>query len=237
MYKKAMENMNKLSEAIRAGQYQSEAKEKQRGLIDRPSKIDKVVEQEASPNDRILERYLAMRQSNEDLLTVMRGAGKIPPQEEFDMKSGKPYNPKFSSPEAASTVYKGLVERGLPDHVAKAFVLNFQDESGLRSDIVESVPNVHGTRGKGLYQLTGSRRDQFEELYGNDYSVDNQLDFLVWELNNSEKSAGKAILNTDNVGDAAVAIVNKFLRPAAKHAKSRSNKYRNIDEGSLNFDA
>lgn len=142
---------------------------------------------------------------------------------------------RVSNPEAASEIYAGLVDRGLPDHVAKAFVLNFQDESGLRTDVVESEPNVHGTRGKGLYQLTGSRREAFEDIYGTDYSTDNQLDFLVWELENTEKSAGDAIFNTDNVQDAAVTIVKKFLRPAASHARSRSAKYRNVNEEDLNF--
>ena len=126
-----------------------------------------------------------------------------------------------------SYVYEGLLKRGMSENVAKGFMMNFQDESAFNVDIEEKEPNVHGTKGKGLYQLTGIRRDQFEEQYGNDYSIDNQLDFLVNELQTTEKSAFDKMLQTDTAREAAVAIVKSFLRPAKKHEQNRVKKYLN----------
>jgi hypothetical protein len=128
--------------------------------------------------------------------------------------------------ETSQRIKQGLVERGIPEHVAEGFLWNVRDESGLDLDVEEAEPNVHGTRGKGLYQLTGKRREQFEERYGNDYSLDNQLDFFVWEINNSEKAAGEKILNSENASEAAVSIVQDFLRPAKKHRERRTARYR-----------
>ena len=126
-------------------------------------------------------------------------------------------------------VYEGLLSRGMPEHIAQGFMMNFQDESGFRPGIEEAVPNVHGTRGRGLYQLTGSRRNAFEAKYGNDYSVDNQLDFLMEELNTTEAKAWGIIQNSQNAGEAGANIVNHFLRPATEHARRRSARYAGQD--------
>jgi hypothetical protein len=128
--------------------------------------------------------------------------------------------------EIQDKIFNGLVERGIPKHIAKGFLLNFSDESGFNPDIVERVPNKYGTRGKGLYQLTNDRRDAFEAKYGDDYSIENQLDWLVdVELNGTEKRAYKEMLETNTPGEAAAVIVKRFLRPAKKHAEERAKKY------------
>jgi hypothetical protein len=134
----------------------------------------------------------------------------------------------------ASQVRGGLVDRftgqlGVDpqqaEMLADAFLLNMEDESGLVPDMIERVPNVHGTRGRGLYQLTGSRRDAYERLYGDDYSINNQLDFLVSELQGPESRAWNAISGAGNTGEAAAAIVTDFLRPAAQHRDRRVAEY------------
>lgn len=127
-------------------------------------------------------------------------------------------------------LFDGLVERGLSPHVAEGFVMNFVDESGLNSGINEANPIVEGSRGGfGLYQLTGPRRKAYEAFAatrGVDPSnVDAQLDFLMIELEGAEKSAGDKIRNTSTAGEAGVAIVNHFLRPAKEHRTSRAAKY------------
>ena len=128
--------------------------------------------------------------------------------------------------EIQDEIYEGLVQRGIPEHIAKGFLLNFQDESGFNPEIVERVPNKYGTRGKGLYQLTNDRREAFEEKYGEDYSVQNQLDWLVnVELGGTEKRAYEEMLKTSTPGEAAAVIVKKFLRPAKKHAEERASRY------------
>jgi hypothetical protein len=107
----------------------------------------------------------------------------------------------------------------------RAFLWNFQHESGMDPTVVEAVPNVHGTRGRGLYQLTGDRRNAFESRYGGDYSIDNQLDWLMYELSGPERSAWERIQGAGTTGEAAAAIVTNFLRPAAQHRDRRVAEY------------
>lgn len=127
-------------------------------------------------------------------------------------------------------VRQGLIERGLPEHVADGFVMNFQDESGLNPGINEANPIVPGSRGGfGLAQWTGPRRKQLEafaQQRGVDVSDPNlQMDFLVSELQGSESGAASKILASQDAGGAASSIVNDFLRPSEEHRQRRSAKY------------
>ena len=130
----------------------------------------------------------------------------------------------------ADYIRAGLVQRGLPEHVADAFILNFQDESGLNPGINEANPIVEGSRGGfGLAQWTGPRRRQLEAFAaqrGTPVSdVDTQLDFLMTELQGPESAAAKKILSAGDTGSAASAIVNSFLRPAEEHRARREARY------------
>jgi hypothetical protein len=130
----------------------------------------------------------------------------------------------------AEEIRQGLVERGMPDHIARGFVMNFRDESGLNPDINEANPLVEGSRGGfGLYQLTGPRRTDYEAkadadgmAYG---STEAQLDWLMYEYNGSESSAAEKINATETPGEAAAAIVRYFLRPSPEHVATRSARY------------
>lgn len=130
----------------------------------------------------------------------------------------------------ADAIRAGLVQRGLPGHVADAFVMNFQDESGLNPGINEAAPIVPGSRGGyGLAQWTGPRRRQLEAFAaqrGTPVSdTDTQLDFLMSELQGSEAGAAQSILSAQDAPTAAAAIVNKFLRPAEEHRARREAAY------------
>jgi hypothetical protein len=124
----------------------------------------------------------------------------------------------------------GLIARGLPAHIAEGFLLNFQDESGFDPSVNERKPLVPGSRGGfGLYQLTGPRRKQYEafaQQRGVDPGdVDAQLDFLMMELNSTEKNAARSIFSAPDVGTAAAAIVKDFLRPSPEYRDERIAKY------------
>lgn len=130
----------------------------------------------------------------------------------------------------ADTVRAGLVSRGLPEHVADAFILNFQDESGLNPGINEISPIVPGSRGGfGLAQWTGPRRkalESFAAQRGTSVAdLDTQLDFLMSELQGPEARAFEAIMSSPDTGSAAAAIVNNFLRPAEEHRTRREASY------------
>ena len=123
-----------------------------------------------------------------------------------------------------------LIKRGLPPHIAKAFVWNFSDESGLRPGINEAAPVVHGSRGGyGLYQLTGPRRVAYEAFAADKgLSADNpeaQMDFLMRELGTTERAAWNKISAARDTPEAAAAIVNSFLRPSEEHRAARESKY------------
>lgn len=132
--------------------------------------------------------------------------------------------------DSASYIRSGLINRGLPEHVADGFLLNMQDESGLDPGINEAAPLVPGSRGGyGLYQLTGPRRRAYEAFasqQGVDPSnIDAQLDFLMSELAGPEANAYQAIMSAPDSGSAAAAIVNQFLRPSEEHRARREAAY------------
>lgn len=153
--------------------------------------------------------------------TLMSGTSPTPPK--------PPGSPRGGVVDEQYVV-AGLMDRGLPQHVAEGFAMNMADESGFDSGINEINPLVKGSRGGfGLYQLTGPRRRQYE-AYAEAKGVpasdpDAQMDFLMWELDNTEKSAAQDIFSTSTSGEAGAAIVNKFLRPAQSHRTKRASKY------------
>ena len=131
----------------------------------------------------------------------------------------------------AAQVRDGLIKRGMSDHVADAFLMNFQDESGMNPGINERNPIVAGSRGGyGLYQLTGPRRTAYESFASQRdvpfHDVDAQLDFMMSELQGPESRAAKAIFNAPDRGTAAAAIVTDFLRPSPEHRTRRVAKYK-----------
>ena len=134
-----------------------------------------------------------------------------------------------------SYLVNGLIQRGMNPQMAEAFVINMKDESGLKSDITEGAPNVHGTRGQGLYQLTdvrpgvGRRSDYLNFMAqrgdNNLWSDDSQLDFAMWEYNNTEKANWAKVAQMQGVGNMAAGIAKYVLRPASEHLASRTAKY------------
>ena len=127
-------------------------------------------------------------------------------------------------------VVQGLVDRGLPEHIAKGFALNFIDESGLNPGINEIAPVVPGSRGGfGLAQWTGPRRTSLEKwagLRGVDPADPNaQLDFLMEELRGPEAAAYRKMMMTQDVSGAATSILTDFLRPAPEHQATRAARY------------
>lgn len=124
----------------------------------------------------------------------------------------------------------GLVQRGMPRHVAEAFAWNARDESRMDPGINEIAPLVPGSRGGyGLMQWTGPRRKALE-AFAADRGVDVsdpslQMDFLMHELQGPEAGAARAIYSAQDAPTAAAAIVNKFLRPAEANRAKRERAY------------
>jgi hypothetical protein len=134
---------------------------------------------------------------------------------------------------APTAIVAGLVQRGVPEHVARGVVMNFQDESGLNTGIQEAAPRS-GRGGFGLAQWTGPRRvalEQFAQSQGKPIDdPDLQLDYFMSENSGPESAAWAQVMAAPTAQDAAVAFVNKWERPAAEHAASRSAKYTNASD-------
>lgn len=119
-------------------------------------------------------------------------------------------------------IFQDLLDRGYPKHVAEAFMDSFVSESGLDPEINEIEPLVPGSRGgKGLYQLTGQRRTDFEAAFGGDWAPKNQLDWLDYELSGPERAAAEKIFSAPDRASAVRAITRDFLRPAKDNSGHR----------------
>lgn len=123
-------------------------------------------------------------------------------------------------------ILAGLVQRGVPLPVAQGIVANMVAESGLNPDINEIAPLVPGSRGGyGLNQWTGPRRRQFE-AYAAERGVpasdlDTQLDFTLWELQNTERRAWDALQGVNDPITAARIYSEQFLRPGIPNMDKR----------------
>ena len=133
-------------------------------------------------------------------------------------------------------IVEGLVRRGMPYAAAVGFAGNFSVESGFNPSINEINPTVAGSRGGfGLAQWTGPRRRQYEafaESKGvSPGDLDAQLDFLTWELQNTEKGAANAIFAARDPAEAARLVSEKFLRPGVPHLDRRISEANRIAGG------
>jgi hypothetical protein len=129
-----------------------------------------------------------------------------------------------------------MLSRGLPEHIADAFLMNFADESGFRPGINEIEPLVPGSRGGyGLYQATGGRRRAYEAFAAERGAAlddpEAQIDFMMYELQGPESRAAESILSAPDTRSAAVAIARDFLRPAPENLERRVAKYSGMTEG------
>lgn len=206
--------------AALAGFLNGFADQKKAQKADKEREIDRQLRrEEIAAADRASERGAQAARAGRSLPADVGGYGT----------TSAPHAPAIPAGERAAYIRAGLIERGLPEHVADGFLLNFQDESGLDAGIEERTPNKHGTRGFGLYQLTGPRRTAYEAAARArgvaPSDIDMQLDFMVGELHGPESKAWSMIQAAPDTGTAAAAIVDHFLRPAREHEKRRMAKY------------
>jgi len=134
-------------------------------------------------------------------------------------------------------IVAGLMQRGIPYAAAVGFAGNFSVESGFNPGINEINPTVAGSRGGyGLAQWTGPRRRQYEAFAKSQGAAPDdlnaQLDFLAWELQNTEKGAAQAIFAARDPAEAARLVSEKFLRPGIPHLDNRIREATRIAGGS-----
>lgn len=133
-------------------------------------------------------------------------------------------------------VIQGLVQRGVPLHIAQGIAANMIAESRLDPGINEIAPLVPGSRGGfGLNQWTGPRRRALEAAADqrgvpvND--LDFQLDYTMEELQGTENRAWQALQGASNAEEAARLYSERFLRPGIPHLDARLAHARRIAGG------
>lgn len=120
----------------------------------------------------------------------------------------------------ASTLLAG----GLPQHVVDGILMNARDESGFNPTAVGD-----GGAAFGLLQWNGPRKAALHsfaaQMGGNPADPAVQAKFTLHELQGPEAAAGRAIMSTQNAGEAGAAFVNHYERPAEQHRARREAAY------------
>lgn len=130
-------------------------------------------------------------------------------------------------------IYQGLRQRGLSDAAARGIIANMIAESGLDPGINEINPVVRGSRGGyGLIQWTGPRRRALEAEASRRgvavNSLDFQLDYLVLELQTTERNSYNALQNVSDPVEAARIFSEKNLRPGIPNLPKRLGEARRL---------
>lgn len=122
---------------------------------------------------------------------------------------------------------KKLMDQGWSAEQAAGIAGNLAVESNFD-------PAAVGDGGKayGIAQWHKTRQDDFKEYTGKDIkgsSVDEQLDFLNYELTKGkEQNAGKEIKNTSSIDEAAIATDKYYERSSGQHRQRRIDEARSM---------
>jgi peptidoglycan hydrolase-like protein with peptidoglycan-binding domain len=105
-----------------------------------------------------------------------------------------------------------FVSKGWQKHHGYGAASNIYQECSFRPDLTGD-----GGHAYGLCQWHGDRQAQFKKLYGKPIqqaSAMEQLEFLNWELHNSEKKAGQMLREAKNAHEAGAMFSKYYERPA-----------------------
>lgn len=122
---------------------------------------------------------------------------------------------------------------------AAAIVGNLTAESYLNP----STPRGDDGTAMGLAQWRGDRLAKFVEIIGKhceNATLEEQLDFVTWELNHTHKSAGDKLRAAQNLRDATAIIDKHYERSAGLHGERRlkfaTEAYHKLDQPSALVD-
>lgn len=101
---------------------------------------------------------------------------------------------------------------------AAGIVANLQAESGANLDTTALNEEGGGQGAQGIAQWRGPRITKFTELYNKPIrsaSLQEQLAYVNWELNNTESKAGRSLRSATTAEDAANIFYRQYERPSA----------------------
>jgi hypothetical protein len=112
--------------------------------------------------------------------------------------------------------YDFFIGKGYTPEQASGIVGNLLKESNLNTT-AEGDIGYSGGSSFGIAQWRGERLKNLQNKYGNKWrDFNSQLEFIDWELNNTELKAGKALKNSKNVFEAGAVISDLYERPKVK---------------------
>lgn len=124
--------------------------------------------------------------------------------------AGAPARRAAAASTAQAATIRGLLEaRGVTGHYADGIMAGAHAESLLDPQAVNPTSGAYG-----IGQWLGSRKAALFKRYGNAPTLEQQIDFLVWELNGGDHG-GASVLKGATAQDVARAYIVDFMRPAA----------------------
>ena len=150
---------------------------------------------------------------------------RVVPNDNKQPLDSKKVNPiKKATPSDGEFIINYFINKGLTRIQAQGIYGNLMQESGGNIQAISS----DGHNSYGLAQWTGPRKQKLFEMYGPNPTIEQQLDFLWWELNNTHKDALRALKQAKTVYDATKIFMDKFERPHKDYANfNRRLKYAN----------
>lgn len=128
----------------------------------------------------------------------------------------------------ARTAMDYFVGQGWSPHQAAGIVGSLQQESyhSLKTDVQGDNNQAYG-----IAQWHGDRQAQFQALYGKPIqgsSLEEQLAFVQWELQNTEKAAGNNLRNSQNAAEAATVMGRDYERAGILASGSRAKNAQRL---------
>ncbi len=124
------------------------------------------------------------------------------------------------SPEAAQAFFES---KGWTKEQAAGIVGNLAVESGFQTDVVGDNGNAYGIaqwNKKGSPErIANFQKVMGKSLYGSNFQE--QLEFVNWELNNSEKAAGNRLRQATTTDEAAAIVDKYYERSSGVHLDRR----------------
>ena len=115
--------------------------------------------------------------------------------------------------------YNYYIKKGVPPIQAAAIVGNLVKESNLDTSIKGTADNMGSV---GIAQWHSGRLDNLKKFAGNNWTnLDKQLDFVLHELNTTEKSAFNKLMQAKTVEEATESFMYGYERPSSNPSINR----------------
>ena len=115
--------------------------------------------------------------------------------------------------------YNYYIKKGVPPIQAAAIVGNLVKESNLDTSIKGTADNMGSV---GIAQWHSGRLDNLKKFAGNNWTnLDKQLDFVLHELNTTEKSAFNKLMKAKTVEEATESFMYGYERPSSNPSINR----------------